>query len=97
MLIWQISPSFERSKMEVFPFHYRNLLFNIITDYDLTFQEIRGILDYLFDAKAFDERGENQEPGSLFDIEIDRVQYVVDINGCEVIVYRRTELKPDSI
>ncbi len=83
--------------MEVFPFHYRNLLFNIITEDDLTFQEIRGILDYLFEAKAFDERGENQEPGSLFDIEIDHVQYVVDVNGYEVIVYRRTEIKPDSI
>ncbi len=60
--------------MEVFPFHYRNLLFNIITEDDLTFQEIRGILDYLFEAKACDDRGENQEPGSLFDIEIDHVQ-----------------------
>ncbi len=78
--------------MEIFPFHYRNLLFNIITDYDLTFQEVRNILDYLLEAKAFDEEGENREGGQLFDIELGQLQYVVDVNGFEVVVYRRTEV-----
>jgi hypothetical protein len=79
--------------MEVFPFHYRNLLFNIISDYDLTFQEVRDILDYLLEAKAFDEGGENWEDGKLFDVELGHIQYVVDVNGFEVVVYRRTELQ----
>ena len=45
--------------MEVYPFHHRNLFFHIITDYDLSFTEVRGILDYLLDAGAFKEEGED--------------------------------------
>ena len=33
--------------MDVYPFHHRNLLFNVVTHLDLTFKEIREILDYL--------------------------------------------------
>jgi hypothetical protein len=41
--------------MENYPFHHRNLLFNIFTDLDLTFKETREVLDYLLEAKAFSE------------------------------------------
>lgn len=79
--------------MEVFPFHHRNLLFKIITDYDLTFQEARDILDYLFAEKAFDEEGENWGDGKVFNMELGHIRYVVDVNGFEVVVYRGAELQ----
>jgi hypothetical protein len=80
--------------MEVYPFHHQNLFFNIITDYDLTFKEIRNILDYLLAIEAFSEEGENWGNGKLYDFQLDNVEYKVDANGYEVVIYRRTELAP---
>ena len=77
--------------MEVYPFHHRNLFFNVITDYDLSFEEVRGILDYLLEAEAFKEEGEDWGRGKLYDIQLGRVQYAVDTNRYEVVIYRRTE------
>ena len=77
--------------MDVYPIHHKNLIFNLITDYDLTFMEVRAILDDLLDKGAFKEQ-EEAEAGKFFDLEIENVQYVVDVNGYEVVVYRRTEL-----
>ena len=74
--------------MEVYPFHHQNLFFNIITDYDLTFKEIRGVLDYLLQMDAFKEDGEDRECGKLYDIQLENVRYEVDVNGHEVIIWR---------
>ena len=79
--------------MEVYPFHHANLLFNIITDYDLTFEEIRGILDYLLKKEAFSEEGGEFEGGKFYDIRFGNVLYEVDVHGYEVVIYRRTELE----
>jgi hypothetical protein len=78
--------------MDVYPIHHKNLIFNVITDIDLSFKEIRAILDYLLDNDAFKEPGrEKAQVGKFYDFKIEKVQYVVDVNGYEVIVYRRTE------
>ena len=77
--------------MEVYPFHHKNLFFHIITDCDLSFQEVRGILDYLLEAKAFDVTGGDWGCGKIFDIRLDHILYVVDVNGFEVVLYRREE------
>ena len=77
--------------MEVYPIHHKNLIFNLITDYDLSFKEVRAILDDLLDKGVFKEREEAEE-GKFFDLEIENIQYVIDVNGYEVVVYRRTEL-----
>ena len=79
--------------MEVYPFHHQNLFLNIITDYDLTFKEIRSILDYLRTNEAFKEE-ENGGYGKLYDFQLDNVEYEVDVNGYEVVIYRRTDLAP---
>jgi hypothetical protein len=77
--------------MEVYPFHHQNLFFNIITDYDLTFKEIRGILDHLLKIGSFKEE-KTGDFGKLYDFHLDNVEYEVDVNGYEVVIYRRTEL-----
>jgi hypothetical protein len=78
--------------MEVYPFHHQNLFFNIITDYDLTFKEIRNILDQLLKNEAFSEKGENWGSGKLYSFQLDNVEYEVDVHCHEVVVLRRTEL-----
>ena len=78
--------------MEVYPFHHANLFFNIITDYDLTFKEIRGILDHLLKIEAFSEEGGEVEGGRFYDIQFENVLYEIDVQGYEVVIYRRTEL-----
>ena len=78
--------------MEVYPFHHRNLLFYMITHLDLSFKEIRGILDYLLAADAFKE-DKCREPGALYEFLLDGVEYVVDVQQYEVVVYQRTEKK----
>jgi predicted transcriptional regulator len=77
--------------MDVYPIHHKNLIFNLITDYDLSFKEVRAILDDLLDKGVFKEQ-EEAEVGKFFDLEIENIQYVIDVNGCEVVVYRRTEI-----
>jgi hypothetical protein len=79
--------------MEVYPFHHENLFFNIITDYDLTFREIRGILAYLLKMEAFSEEGDGFEGGKFYDIRFENVLYEVDVHRYEVVIYRRTEME----
>jgi len=81
--------------MEVYPFHHKNLLFNIFTDLDLTFTEIRGILDSLMEANAFsrDKEQDASAGGTIYDIRLGPVQYTLDVLGYEVVVYQRTEMQ----
>ena len=79
--------------MEVYPFHHRNLFFNIITEYDLSFEEIRGILDYLLEVEAFKEEGANWGQGQFYDIQLGKMRYAVDVNRYEVAIYRQAELE----
>ncbi len=79
--------------MEVYPFHHKNLFFNIITDLDLTFVEIREILDYLLDKAAFSEESDDFESGKFYDVQVENALYEVDVHGYEMIIFRRTELK----
>lgn len=81
--------------MDVYPFHHRNLLFNVVTHLDLTFKEIREILDYLLEAKAFpEEKEDSAEGGRIYDLRLGQIDYVVDVLGYEIVIYQRTE-KPD--
>ncbi len=79
--------------MEVYPFHHKNTLFNIITDYDLTFKEIREMLDYLLEMDAFSEKSDEFEGGKFHDIRLGKILYEVDVQGYEIVIYRRTEVE----
>lgn len=78
--------------MEVYPIHHQNLFFNIITDYDLTFKEIRGILDYLISVDAFHEENQEWGGGQFYTIRLGNIEYEVDVNYYEVVIFRRTEI-----
>ncbi len=79
--------------MEVHPFYHRDRFFQIITHLDLTFQEVRDILDYLMDRKAFSEDGD-WASAQLYRFALGRIEYEVDVSGYEVVVYRREEASP---
>lgn len=85
-------PSGEMGAVEIYPFHHKNLLFNIITDLDLTFKEIRDILDYLINAGAFQEERKEWGEGKIFDVQLDKVLYTLDAVGYEVVIYQRREV-----
>jgi len=91
LLGWSQNLQRKKGAMEVYPFHHQNLFFDIITDYDLTFAEVRGILDYLLEVEAFKEEQEDWEQGKFYDIRLGKVLYEVEVNRYEVVIYRRTD------
>ncbi len=83
--------------MEVYPIVHKNLIFNILTDEDISFIEIRKMLDYLIEEKAFDKETDSlaYEP-EIYEIYIDEYHYVVDVQDYEVAIYKR-EKKIDTM
>lgn len=81
-------------EFDVYPILHRGNVYNIITKLDLTFAEVRALIDRLADLRAFEETEEDlfMGPGKLFSLEIDNVRYDVDVQGFEVVVYTREEL-----
>ncbi len=76
--------------MDVYPIVHKNLIFNVLTDEDMSFVEIRKLLDYLLEEKAFDssQGGLLYEP-EVYEIYIDEYHYVVDVQDYEVAIYKR--------
>jgi len=81
----------ESMEMEVYPIEHKGRVFNIITAYDMTFREVRGMLDWLSERGAFRFTPEDEflGPGKIFTCEVEGVRLEVDVQGYEVIVYRR--------
>ncbi|MCL4468233.1 MAG: hypothetical protein M1591_04790 [Deltaproteobacteria bacterium] len=76
--------------MDVYPLVYKNLIFNIITDEDISFVEIRKLLDYLIEEQAFDKsRDSLADDPEMYEIYIDDYYYVVDVQNYEVAIYKR--------
>ena len=76
--------------MDVYPLVYKNLIFNIITDEDISFVEIRKLLDYLIEEQAFDKsRDSLADDPEMYEIYIDEHYYVVDVQNYEVAIYKR--------
>lgn len=78
--------------MDVYPILHREKIYNVITALDLTFREVRALLDWLDDHKAFEvtEESEFMGPGVFYSPTVDGTAYEVDVHGYEVVVYRRT-------
>ncbi len=82
----------EPEEMEVYPIEHKGKVYNIITATDMTFREVRGMLDSLAGQGAFTatEDDEFMGPGKLFTLDVEGVRLEVDVQGYEVVVYRRT-------
>ncbi len=82
----------EPDEMEIYPIEHKGKVYNIITATDMTFREVRAMLDWLAGHGAFAAApgDESLGPGRLFTLEVEGVGLEVDVQGYEVIVYRRT-------
>ena len=82
----------ENEEMEIYPIEHKGRVYNIITAYDMTFREVRGMLDWLSERGAFRRAPEDDflGPGELFTCEVEGVRLEGDVQGYEVVVYRRS-------
>ena len=79
-------------EMDVYPVEHKGKVYNIITATDMTFREVRGMLDWLAGHSAFVPASGDGflGPGKLFSLDVEGVKLEVDVQGYEVIVYKRT-------
>ncbi len=82
----------QQEGMDVYPILHKERIYNIITELDLSFKEIRRMLDWLNDRGAFDVTPEDEfmGPGKLYICELGDATLEVDVQGYEVVVYRRS-------
>ena len=78
---------------DVYPIAHNGRVYNIITAMDMTFREVRAMIDWLDARGAFAGEEDAREGGSLFSCPVERVVFEVDVQGFEVIVYRRETAK----
>jgi hypothetical protein len=74
---------------EVYPIAHNGRVYNIITEMDMTFREVRAMLDWLDARGAFTGGGDPAGPGEPFSCPAEGYVFEVDVQGFEVIVYRR--------
>ncbi|MBI5419789.1 MAG: hypothetical protein HZA60_06860 [Deltaproteobacteria bacterium] len=79
-------------EFDVYPISHNGKVYNLITAFDLSFQEVRAMLDWLDERGAFRATpGDDfMGPGKLFTLTVLGVTFEVDVQGYEVIVYRRS-------
>lgn len=76
-------------EFDVYPIYHNGRVYNIITSMDLTFREVRGMIDALVALGAFSAAVDPQEPRDLFTCTVDGFLFEVDVYGFDVMVYRR--------
>jgi hypothetical protein len=74
---------------DVYPISHNGRVYNIITAMDLTFREVRGIIDASVALGVFGSGAVANEPGDLFTCAVEGYVFEVDVQGFDVVVYRR--------
>jgi len=74
---------------DVYPISHKGRVYNIITSMDLTFREVRGLIDALGDLGAFAAGADAYEPRDLFTCAVEGTVFEVDVQRFDVVVYRR--------
>ncbi len=75
---------------DIYPISHNGRVYNIITGMDMTFREVRAVLDWLEANGAFPSAGEPREPETPYSCPAEGFVFDVDVQGHEVVVYRRT-------
>lgn len=78
-------------EFDVYPILHNGKVYNLVTPFDMTFVEVRTLLDMLEGQGAFTFTPEDEfmGPGKLFTCTVQGVTFEVDVQGYEVIVYGR--------
>ena len=79
----------EMDDFDLYPISHNGRVYNIITAMDLTFREVRGIIDALVALGAFAGGPDADEPGDLSTCAVEGSVFEVDVQGFDVVVYRR--------
>lgn len=79
----------EMDDFDVYPISHNGRVYNIITAMDLTFREVRGLIDALVALGAFPAGPGAHEDGDLFMCTVEGFVFEVDVQGFDVVVYRR--------
>jgi len=79
-------------ELEIYPISHRGKVYNIITSFDMTFREVRGMLDWLEERDAFRMglEAEFMGSGKLFTCLVEGVTLEVDVQGLDVLLLRRS-------
>ncbi len=75
--------------MDVYPFHHNNKIFRVFTDYDLTFVELRGVLDELIEIEAFSLDRDEEIEWTSYQVYFEDFVYEVWVLYPSVIIYTR--------
>ena len=78
---------------DVYPISHNGRVYNIVTAMDLTFREVRGIIDASVALGTFAAGADAHEPGDLFTCAVEGFVFEVDVQGFDVVVYRRENAK----
>jgi endonuclease-3 len=78
---------------DTYPILHHNRIYNVITRMELTFREVRAMLDWLIAEGAFPAEGGEREPEGLYSCPVEGLLFDVDVQGYEVVVYRRKALE----
>ena len=79
----------EIDDFDVYPISHNGRVYNIITALDLTFREVRGMIDALVAMGAFPAGPGAHADGDLFTCTVEGFVFEVDVRGFDVMVYRR--------
>jgi len=79
----------ELDDFDVYPILHKGRVYNIITAMDLTFREVRGMIDALVAMGAFVAGVDAHDSGDLFTCVVEGFVFEVDVQGYDVMVYRR--------
>lgn len=79
----------DTDNFDVYPISHNGRVYNVITAMDLTFREVRGMIDALVALGAFATGVDPHEPGDLFTCAVEGFVFEVDVQGFDVVVYRR--------
>jgi len=79
-------------EFDIYPIQHNGKVYNLITPFDMTFVEVRALLDWLEEQSAFTVTPEDEfmGPGKLFTCSVQGVTFEVDVQRYEVIVYGRS-------
>jgi hypothetical protein len=79
--------------LEIYPIVHKERAYRLIApeEIDMTFVEVRAMLDWLDARGAFSEESGGDEEGAAFLVDLPGVSIQVDVRGLDVLVIRRSE------
>jgi len=83
----------ELDDFDVYPIYHNGRVYNIITAMDLTFREVRGLIDALVAMGAFAAGPGGHDHAELFTCTAEGFVFEVDVQGFDVMVYRREQAR----